>query len=303
MRKTLTIVFILLMALPLVSVATANDQISVEVLHQEVDGINYYVEKRGRGPYLVMVASGQGDSEAYKFLADILAQRYTVITFDPPGFSRSGPPPTWEGLSSKSLASEVAALVESLGIEKATFYGSSSGGTTILSLIADNPQLVRNAIIHEPANVAESFMMRFALPKVVWFQSLFTGGISEGERANLYSEEKEDDITIDLEKYRELGDAHMERRINNKQIWFDRYAYPDIPCCNRLFTEEELKKAPITITIGEFSIDPIREVSMALVERASLNVVELPAKHYPYVTIPKQVAEVVFNSEPSENVN
>ena len=49
--------------------------VEVERFYHEVDGINYYLEKRGSGPYFVMVTSGQGDSGAYAFLADILATR------------------------------------------------------------------------------------------------------------------------------------------------------------------------------------------------------------------------------------
>ena len=43
------------------------------------------------------------------------------------------------------------ALVRSLGIDNATFYGCSSGGIVVLGLIAVHPDLVINGIVHEVA--------------------------------------------------------------------------------------------------------------------------------------------------------
>jgi alpha-beta hydrolase superfamily lysophospholipase len=74
------------------AVADAAKSEIFEHFEHEVQGINYYSEKRGSGPYLVMVTSGQGDSGAYRFLAEELAERYKVMIFDLPGFSRSSNP-------------------------------------------------------------------------------------------------------------------------------------------------------------------------------------------------------------------
>jgi len=48
-------------------------------------------------------------------------------------------------------ADQVAALVRSLRIDDATFYGCSSGGIVVLGLIAVHPDLVANGIVHEVA--------------------------------------------------------------------------------------------------------------------------------------------------------
>jgi pimeloyl-ACP methyl ester carboxylesterase len=49
------------------------------------------------------------------------------------------------------LASQIAALVSSLNLAPATFYGCSSAGLAALSLVARHPEIVRNAIVHEAA--------------------------------------------------------------------------------------------------------------------------------------------------------
>jgi pimeloyl-ACP methyl ester carboxylesterase len=46
-------------------------------------------------------------------------------------------------------ASEVAALVRSIGLGPATFYGCSSGGVVALCLTADHSDVVRNVVVHE----------------------------------------------------------------------------------------------------------------------------------------------------------
>lgn len=48
-------------------------------------------------------------------MADALANDFTVLTFDMPGFSRSGPPPDFGRVTAGTLADQVAALVASLG--------------------------------------------------------------------------------------------------------------------------------------------------------------------------------------------
>ena len=147
----------------------SSDAPPIESFRHEAAGIDFYVEKSGDGPPVVLVPSGQGDCGAYRYLADTLASDFTVITFDMPGFSRSGPPPTWDGMSAATLGNQVAALVESLGITEATFYGSSSGGVAVLALVADHPGLVRHAIVHEPAIVSDVPLTPFNEAFATWF--------------------------------------------------------------------------------------------------------------------------------------
>ena len=264
----------------------------------EAAGINFYVETSGNGPEVVLVPSGQGDSGAYKLLAEILAKDHRVITFDMPGFSRSGSPPTWENMSSETLGNQVAALVRSLGLEQASFYGSSSGGIAVLSLVADHADLVRDAVVHEPAVVNHMPMSPYAEPFVTWFPKLNKmqadrfGGFAEAERIAITQGESSDMI-MSIAAYRRLGEDHIERRIKNKEIWYDRYAYPDTPCCQRVFTAAELSRAPVTVTAGMYSLGVATGGAMNLAQEGNLDLVWLPAKHFPYATIPEIVADVI----------
>ena len=50
----------------------------VTSFRQEAAGIDFYVERRGSGPEIVLVPSGQGDSQTYDFLAAELASDFTL---------------------------------------------------------------------------------------------------------------------------------------------------------------------------------------------------------------------------------
>ena len=61
----------------------------------DVPGATLHYEVRGGGPVLLLVCGGIYDAQGYADLADALADRYTVVTYDRRGNSRSpltGPP-------------------------------------------------------------------------------------------------------------------------------------------------------------------------------------------------------------------
>src|SRR4029434_6726778 len=116
-----------------------------------VDSIDWYCELRGRGPTIVLIPSGEGDCGSFERVATSLSGTFTVLTFDMPGFSRSSDPPNFVDYSLSRAASEVAALVRSLGLGPATFYGCSSGGVVALCLTADHPGPLPHGGGHELA--------------------------------------------------------------------------------------------------------------------------------------------------------
>ena len=55
----------------------------------KVPGAKIYYETRGRGPTLVMIPGGATDAGIFADLSQRLADRYTVVAYDPRGNSRS----------------------------------------------------------------------------------------------------------------------------------------------------------------------------------------------------------------------
>jgi pimeloyl-ACP methyl ester carboxylesterase len=114
-----------------------------------VPGARLYTEVRGSGPLLVCVVGGNGDPTVFGPLADLLAPRWTVLTYVRRGFVRS---PVDGEVGPDKLGADVddlARLIERHG-GPAVVLGSSSGAIVVLELLVRRPDLVRAAVAHEP---------------------------------------------------------------------------------------------------------------------------------------------------------
>jgi pimeloyl-ACP methyl ester carboxylesterase len=123
----------------------------------EVSGASLYYELRGSGPVLLLVCGGVYDAAGYAGLAEQLADRYAVVTYDRRGNSRSrlaGPvePQQIEvhGDDAHRVLTRVFNLVGVTGGERAEVFGNSSGAIIGLELAARHPEQVRTVVAHEP---------------------------------------------------------------------------------------------------------------------------------------------------------
>jgi pimeloyl-ACP methyl ester carboxylesterase len=117
----------------------------------DVPGATLYYEVRGAGPVLLLICGGVYDAEAFAPLAERFADRYTVVTYDRRGNSRSP-------LDGEPLVQEISVHAEdarrllevvSPG-ERAAVFGNSSGAIIALELAARHPEVVRTVVAHEP---------------------------------------------------------------------------------------------------------------------------------------------------------
>jgi pimeloyl-ACP methyl ester carboxylesterase len=116
----------------------------------KVPGASLYHEVRGSGPALLMISGGPTDAGIFSVLADLLADRYTVVTYDPRGHSRSvldGPP---EDVPIALHADDAGRLLQAVAGEPANVFGSSGGAVIGLDLVTRRPELVNTFVAHEP---------------------------------------------------------------------------------------------------------------------------------------------------------
>ncbi|BCB76089.1 alpha/beta hydrolase [Phytohabitans flavus] len=125
----------------------------METKRLAVPGAVLHYEVRGAGPVLLLVCGGVYDAAGFAPLADALADRYTVVTYDRRGNSRSplaGPP------GPQSIAEhgdDAYRLLVAVGVSEAApayVFGNSSGAIIGLDLAARRPELVRVLVAHEP---------------------------------------------------------------------------------------------------------------------------------------------------------
>jgi pimeloyl-ACP methyl ester carboxylesterase len=125
------------------------------VIEEKVDllpvpGASLHYKIRGAGPLLLLLQGGDGDAEGTDALADRLVDRYTILTYDRRGLSRS---PVDSGARSQDLAThgdDAARLLAASTDEPALVFGTSLGALLGLELVAHHPERVRRLAAHEP---------------------------------------------------------------------------------------------------------------------------------------------------------
>ncbi|MEU9269992.1 alpha/beta hydrolase [Streptomyces sp. NPDC048251] len=120
-----------------------------------VPGATLHYETLGSGPVLLLIPGGAGDAGLYAGMAPELATRYTVVSYDPRGLSRSpldGPADTPRADEEVPVWSDDAhRLLELLSPgEEAVVLGCSSGAVVAVELLARHPERLRRVVAHEP---------------------------------------------------------------------------------------------------------------------------------------------------------
>lgn len=118
----------------------------------DVPGARLRYLVRGSGPVLVLVAGGHGDASRTDALAGLLADRYTVLTYDRRGLSGSltSAPAT----TLTTHAEDLSRLLHTVASEPAYVFGTSIGALIALELTARHPGQVAAVVAHEPGGVA-----------------------------------------------------------------------------------------------------------------------------------------------------
>ena len=92
-----------------------------------------------------------GDAEHFERLAELLADDFTVVTYDRRRNGRSPRPPGWASTSAEEQAHDAAALLQGLGLAPVAVFATSLAGVIALCLVLRHPRAVSAAILHEPA--------------------------------------------------------------------------------------------------------------------------------------------------------
>jgi pimeloyl-ACP methyl ester carboxylesterase len=115
----------------------------------EVPGARLYYDVQGSGPVLMLVGHPMGVS-GFATIAPLLAETYTVVTYDPRGFARSTIDDPDQDAEPDLLADDVRRVLEAVGEVPAHVFGSSGGAVTGLALVAHYPGHVKTLVAHEP---------------------------------------------------------------------------------------------------------------------------------------------------------
>lgn len=113
------------------------------------EGAELVFDCEGSGPLLLTIAGGGGSATRYAPITSILKDEYQVVRYDRRGNSRSTGD-TGQPLDMVQQARDAAAIINTLTAEGAYVFGNSAGANIALALVAECPDVVRGAVLHEP---------------------------------------------------------------------------------------------------------------------------------------------------------
>ena len=108
----------------------------------EVNGAKLHYEVAGGGEPLVLVHAGIADGRMWDAQVDVFSKHFRTVRYDMRGFGAS---PMVAGPYSHHA--DLRALLDALGIERASFVGCSMGGATVIDFALENPQRVRALVL------------------------------------------------------------------------------------------------------------------------------------------------------------
>jgi len=118
-------------------------------LKAKVNDFEMYYEDIGEGPPLVLIHGMGGDSSEWSLLTPELSKEVRCIAVDLRGHGKSEKPD--QPYTQDMFADDVAALLDTLGVDRAYICGLSMGGFVALKMALNHPEKVRGLILIDTA--------------------------------------------------------------------------------------------------------------------------------------------------------
>jgi 3-oxoadipate enol-lactonase len=110
----------------------------------DVNGINLYYESHGSGPPIVFVHGMGGNHASWFRQIQAFAVDHRVVVYDQRGFGNSNDP---QRSGRSEMVGDLAALLDSLSIERAILVGQSMGGGTCTGFTCRHPSRVAALVL------------------------------------------------------------------------------------------------------------------------------------------------------------
>ncbi len=266
--------------------STGTRASKVKAATADVNGTQLYHEVRGSGPPVIFISGSLGDAGGWDLVAELLADEFTVVTYDRRGNSRSPRPAGWDTTSIEEQADDAAGLIEALGLAPAAVYGNSSGGTIALDLVLRHPEVVRGAILHEPWLPWLFEDLEAALEPI---KSAIERGMAAGGSTGAV--EGFVRLVAGDAAYEALPPDRRERILGNGETLLiespmDEDYHPDDAALASL-------RRPVQIMVGRETPPYLAESPHRLAELLGSEVIPMPGAHTPQLDHPAEMVEAI----------
>ncbi len=251
------------------------------------NGTTLYYEKEGTGTAILFVAGSTGDAGNFTRTADLLANEFTVATYDRRGNSRSPRPLGWMTTSVTEQADDAASLIQALDLSPAVVFGASAGGLIALDLMIRHPRLMRAGIVQEPSifSVLPDPMAAFAPRRALIEEALATKGPRGA--IEVLMRFLNDDAVLDA-----IPSDILERMLDNADTIFTIEG-PGFAGWHPMAEDLTKLSVPVTLLFAADTLPVYKEVTNWLAERLNVEPVMVPGLHGFYYYRPQDLADVL----------
>jgi pimeloyl-ACP methyl ester carboxylesterase len=257
------------------------------------NGTHLYCEIRGRGPAVLFIPGATGDGGMFEGVAEALSDEFTVITYDRRANSRSPKPEGWTATTIREQADDAVALLETLAFAPTAIFANSFGGAIGLEMLLTQPDLVRGALLHEPAM---SMVILDQLPRAAgehWVEltaAIQAALVDGGARAAMEAFIR--DVRGDP-GFETMDPALRERMVANGETWFQL----EWGALANYRPDEEAIAAihrPVKVLLGrETTLLEMPVVCNWLAPLLKADVKLVPGGHTAFIDTPEEFAEAI----------
>lgn len=267
------------------SIGTHTSEVKAATVN--ANGAEIYREVRGGGPPVLFIQGATGDGSTFERVADLLADEFTVVTYDRRGNSRSPRSAGWTSTCTEEQADDAVALLEALSLAPAAVFGTSSGAIIGLDLVIRHPEVVRGAILHEPP-----LMSVLAHPGEVMepTQRMVEEGMERGGPRTAV--EAFVRFAAGDENFENLDPGLRERMLGNGETLFG-IEFGTFEAYRP--TDEGLAgvEVPVQVAFGTESAPFFGEAARWLADRLGVEMVALTGAHTPYLDHSEAMAQKI----------
>ena len=251
-----------------------------------VDGTDLYYEEKGRGQSLLFIHGSISDANAWDEQTARLSPYFRCIVYDRRGYTRS-PLGPFDLPSPERHAEDAAELIRKLGLGPCLLVATSAGAVVGLELMMRYPQLLRGAVLSEPAALyldgveGEEFLAAVT--------SMVSEALAQrGPRAAVDAFAGH----LDPEAWSKSGEAERDRGRANHQSLFRLLRAPGYPV-----SADQLARisVPSVIIYGERTPQIFKRIARRLGDRLEgSRLIKLEgAGHHTYLHRPDAFANIV----------
>jgi len=251
------------------------------------NGARLYYEMQGAGQSVLFIAGSTGDAGNFTRAAALLADEFTVVTYDRRGNSRSERPAGWTTTSVNEQADDAAGIVRALGLEPVVLFGASAGGPIALDLMIRHPRLVRAGILQDPAifSVLQDAAPALAPRRALIEETLKTKGPRETIAA-LMCYLNDDDVLAAIP-----ADI-LERMLGNADTILSIEA-PGFTGWKPNSGDLADLRVPVVLMMARDTLPVYRQVMDALALRLDVEPITVPGRHAFYYYRPQDLADAL----------